>query len=41
MFYELVDLTRGDIKANFVDDGTWPPIIDAFIAFYNKKTSSA
>ena len=36
MFLEVVDSTKGDI-ANFVDDGTWPPIIDQFIIFYNKK----
>lgn len=36
MFYEMIEMTKGDI-ANFVDDGTWPPIIDAFVAYYNKK----
>lgn len=34
MFYELIDQTRGELT-NFQDDGTWPPIIDAFVAFYN------
>ena len=33
MFYELVDQTNGDL-ANFVDDGTWPPLFDEFIARY-------
>lgn len=32
MLWELIDQTQGDIK-NFVDDGTWPSIIDKFVAF--------
>lgn len=36
MLLELVDGTKGDL-ANFVDDGTWPPIIDQFIEWYGKK----
>lgn len=27
MLLELIDSTKGDLD-NFVDDGTWPPIID-------------
>lgn len=36
MLLELIDGTKGNL-ANFVDDGTWPPIIDQFIAYVGKK----
>jgi|LauGreDrversion4_2_1035121.scaffolds.fasta_scaffold111866_1 hypothetical protein len=36
MFYEMIEQTKGEIQ-NFIDDGTWPPIIDQFIAYHNKK----
>lgn len=36
MFLELIDTVRGDMR-QFVDDGSWPPIIDQFVAFYSKK----
>ncbi len=32
MLYELIDQTDGDIK-KFVDDGSWPVLIDEFVAF--------
>ncbi len=35
MLLELIDATKGDL-VNFQDDGTWPPIIDQFIAYANK-----
>ena len=36
MFLELIETTGGDF-AKFQDDGTWPPIIDQFTEYYNKK----
>lgn len=36
MLYELIETTKGDMNS-FVDDGTWPPIIDQFAAFFNAK----
>lgn len=36
MLLELVETTKGDMNT-FVDDGSWPPIIDQFAAFYTKK----
>ena len=36
MIYELNETTKGDLSA-FVDDGSWPPIIDGFIAYFNAK----
>lgn len=36
MLYELVETTKGDL-ANFVDDNSWPPIIDQFIALQPAK----
>lgn len=30
LFYELVKTTNGDLK-NFVDDGSWPSLIDEFV----------
>jgi len=36
MLLELVETTKGDMNS-FVDDGSWPPIIDQFVAFYAKK----
>lgn len=31
VFYDLIEETKGDL-ANFLDDGTWPPLIDEFVA---------
>ena len=36
LFYDLVKQTKGDIK-NFVDDGAWPSLVDAFIIWREKK----
>ena len=36
MLLELVEQTRGDL-ANFVDDGTWPPLIDQFVEYHTRK----
>lgn len=32
MIWELIKQTNGNMK-NFVDDGTWPSIIDRFVSF--------
>lgn len=39
LFYELVKQTRGNL-ANFVDDGSWPSLIDEFVAYYNSNASN-
>lgn len=31
LFYDFVKQTRGDLR-NFEDDGTWPTLIDEFVA---------
>jgi DCN1-like protein 1/2 len=36
MFLELIETTMGDMN-KFVDDGSWPPMIDQFVAYYGKK----
>jgi len=36
LFFDLVKSTRGDLK-NFEDDGAWPSLVDAFMAFKQKK----
>jgi len=36
MLLELIETTKGDMNT-FVDDESWPPIIDQFVAFYIKK----
>jgi len=32
-FYDLINACQGDFN-NFVDDGTWPSIIDAFSTYF-------
>jgi DCN1-like protein 1/2 len=36
MLYELIETTKGDLSS-FVDDGTWPPIIDQFAAYFSTR----
>lgn len=38
MFYDFYMITKGGIES-FVDDGTWPVLIDQFMEFYQSKHS--
>jgi len=35
---ELIQQCQGDFS-KFVDDGTWPVMIDQFAEYYNKKNA--
>jgi len=39
LFYELIKQTRGNL-ANFVDDGSWPSLIDEFVAYNSTSPSN-
>lgn len=38
MLLELIQQCQGDFS-KFVDDGTWPVMIDQFAEYYNKKNA--